>query len=290
MSDLTAASTVHVTENRKIATDTYRLRFDAPALAKAILPGQFVMLRPENGTDPLLARPYALYDTVLDSSGEPAGIDIVYLIVGNGTRALSRLQAGEPMRIWGPLGKPFPNRLPLASEENLLIVAGGVGQTPFPAVIQWLLQRKQYGTSSQSDGNWQPPKSIRFAYGVRSAEYFGCLEDFERHGVEVQLSTDDGSKGHRGFVTDVVERMFDAPGPPTSIFGCGPEPMLKRLAEIASKRSTPCWVSLETKMACGYGVCFSCVCPVIDDTGFDYRRVCLEGPVFRADQIAWNAW
>lgn len=277
-------TTARVVHNPPIARDTLRLRLRAPEMARRILPAQFIMIRPSFGVDPLLARPFALYDTADDADDEPATIDVVYLVVGNGTQALARLHAGDQVDVWGPLGNTFPESPP----GSLLLVAGGVGQTPFLAVARERLGLRRYGATSRSAT--VRADSIEMFYGVRSADLLAGVADFTRAGVHVSVATNDGAAGHRGYVTDLVTRRLEdasAP-PPAAIFGCGPEPMLARLADIARIADVPCWVSLESRMACGYGVCFSCVCPLHQSDGWDYRRTCVEGPIFPAEAVAWD--
>jgi dihydroorotate dehydrogenase electron transfer subunit len=254
--------------NEPVARDTFRLRVRAPELAAAIKPGQFAMVRPLGSLDPLLARPYALWRVCPDG----ASFEIVYLVLGNGTRCLSAARPGAAVDVWGPLGNVFPVPPP----GPLLLVAGGIGQTPFLAVAQALRG---------------PGRPIALAYGARNAGYFAGLEDFRAAGVEVRLATDDGSAGRQGYVTALVEEALASATPPAAIFGCGPEPMLEALCRLAEAARTPCWVSLEAKMACGYGVCFSCVAPVrtAEPPGWDYRRTCVEGPIFPAAALAWGA-
>jgi dihydroorotate dehydrogenase electron transfer subunit len=118
---------------------------------------------------------------------------------------------------------------------------------------------------------------------VRSADLAAGVDDFRAAGAEVRLATDDGSLGFHGFVTQLLEQ-----GPmPNALVGCGPEPMLHALADVARRHQVPCQVSLETPMACGVGICFSCVARVKTGQGWDYRRVCVEGPVFDAAELEW---
>src|SRR5579871_4829566 len=133
---------VPVLENARLAQSTYRLRVGAPDLASAIAPGQFVMLRIPGTTDPLLGRPFALYDTVLDVQGKPVGVDIVYLVVGKMTGRLAEMKVGDRLDVCGPLGNGFP---PLTEPTNMSLVAGGIGQTPFLAYIRELLGSRDYG-------------------------------------------------------------------------------------------------------------------------------------------------
>ncbi|MCE9546930.1 MAG: dihydroorotate dehydrogenase electron transfer subunit [Planctomycetia bacterium] len=301
---------VTVLENVQLARDTYRLRFEAPQLARQIVPGQFVMIRLAGCNDPLLGRPLALYDTVLSPSGEPIAIDVVYLVVGKLTSRLAKVSPGQTLDVWGPLGNGFPP----TPAEHLIMVAGGIGQTPFPALAQEFLGSRTYGS---------PPRSVPRAgrvtlcYGARSADYLAGVEDFERLGISVRISTDDGSQGHHGLVTDLLglelarvsretdvtpqnweinppplqngdpaELMTAYPG--TRVVCCGPEKMMEQVAKISALLRIPCQVSLETPMACGIGICFSCVAKVRDESGnWDYKRTCVEGPVFEAEKIAW---
>ena len=141
--DRAVHATVHVTENRKLARDTYRLRFGCAPMARRILPGQFLMLRLAQGDDPLLGRAFALYDTVPDAAGEPTEIGIVYLVVGKLTKRLSQLDLGQRVQVWGPLGNGFLPR----PTEHLVMVAGGIGQTPFLALAKEYLEKKTYGVA-----------------------------------------------------------------------------------------------------------------------------------------------
>ena len=122
-------------------------------------------------------------------------------------------------------------------------------------------------------------------YGVRTADLAAGVEDFRAAGAEVHLASDDGSLGFHGFVTQLLEQHE----PPQHLVGCGPEPMLHALAALAERVEVPCHVSLETPMACGVGICFSCVTQVKTADGWDYRRVCVEGPVFDARALVWKA-
>jgi dihydroorotate dehydrogenase electron transfer subunit len=256
--------------NRLLARDTYLIRLGAPDLARAIRPGQFVMLRLPERADPLLGRPFALYDTVLDERGAPIGIDVVYLVIGKTTRALAELSTGDKVEVWGPLGNGFPE--PVA-QDHVGLVAGGIGQTPFLAHVRDLLGARGYG---------QPPRRrvqrVSLFYGVRRAELAAGADDFRQAGATVHLASDDGSVGYHGYVTHLLEQH----PAPQHLFGCGPEPMLKALARLAIGKNIPCHLSLETPMACGVGICFSCVTPVKTADAWDYKRVCVEGPVFDA--------
>jgi dihydroorotate dehydrogenase electron transfer subunit len=269
-----------VIENVPIAERTYRLRLDAPAIARAILPGQFVMVRPSTALDPLLGRPFALYEVIRSSSGEPEAIDVVYLVLGRGTAALAERKPGEVLSVWGPLGHPFG----APPEGETLFVAGGIGQTPFLSLGRWWMGRAAYGGQSFAS----PARSARMLYGVRTSTLAAGLPDFEAAGIAVELATDDGSAGHHGFVTDLLRERLERGERPAKVVGCGPPPMLRALSKLVAECGVPCDLSLENHMACGFGACFSCVAPIRQaDGSVDLRRVCVEGPTFPAGDVAW---
>lgn len=263
--------TVEILEHVPMAERTFRIRLAAPEIAAAIRPGQFVMLRLPGRSDPLLARPFALYETTEDF----AAFDVVYLVVGKMTALLAEVRVGEEIEVWGPLGQPF---LDLGEVERATCVAGGIGQTPFLAFAKELLGTRGYGGL--------PPRKrvdrVALYYGVRTLSLAAGVDDFRYAGVEVHLASDDGSIGSRGYVTQLLKSH----GPTSPLIGCGPEPMLHALIKIAAKWEAQCQVSLETPMACGIGACFSCVTKVFAaDGSWDYKRVCVDGPAFDAKQL-----
>jgi dihydroorotate dehydrogenase electron transfer subunit len=275
-----------VVENLAIAHKTYRLRLDAPDLAAAIRPGQFVMLRPgaKGSDDPLLGRPFALYEVVDDGQGTPWAVDLVYLVVGRGTGALSERRTGERISVWGPLGNGFG--APPAGPA--IFVAGGIGQTPFLALGRWWLGQRTYG-SDHRPWDLPCPRAI-LLYGVRTASLLAGVSDFERAGMTVEVATDDGTAGHHGLVTHLLAGRLQGADRPAELVVCGPPPMLAAVARLARQAGIRCLVSLENHMACGFGACFSCVVPVLQaDGGSDLRRVCVEGPVFDAAAVDWSA-
>lgn len=275
--------TVQVVEQEQMARDTFRLRLACPEIARHSLPGQFFMIRQAGGTDPLLGRPFALYDTWLDESGQPAGIDIGYLLVGKMTRLMQTWQPGDSVEIWGPLGNGFS----LPNTPRLIMTAGGIGQTPFLAVAREALGLRQYGNPVRTPQSL--PEEVVLCYGVRSADYLAGLKDFAGIGLDVRLATDDGTFGHHGYVTDLLAKELEGDKPAPLVYCCGPEPMMHAVSKLTARHGVDCRLSLETPMACGFGACFSCVTRVfLDDGTWDYRRVCVEGPVFPADRIVFD--
>lgn len=269
---------VPILEHVRIGRDTWRIRLQAPEIARRSTPGQFFMLRGPDLTDPLLGRPFALYDTILDEQGNPVAIDIVYLVVGKMTRLMTSWRAGENIEVWGPLGNGFP----VPETERLIFVAGGIGQTPFLATGREALGGRAYGKRAVH----RPVRELVMCYGARSAEYLAGLDDFAGAGIDVRIATDDGSAGTRGFVTSLLEEELKRSESKPWVFGCGPEPMLVALQKLILKYDVPGWLSLETPMACGFGACFSCVTKVRDpENEWDYKRVCVEGPIFPAADL-----
>ncbi len=268
---------VPILENVALTPKVFRVRLHSPELAVAIRPGQFMMIRIPGTTDPLLGRPFALYDTVLDADGLPTALDVVYLVYGKFTRRLATLTQHDSIEIWGPLGNGFPD---LAGCEHAALVAGGIGQTPFLAYARQLLGMRGY--AGQAPG--RSVQKVSLYYGVRTAELMAGVDDFRAVGVTDHLASDDGSIGFHGLVTQLLEQH----PPPSHIVGCGPEPMLRALSESAKRMNVPCHLSLECPMACGVGICFTCVVPIRTPDGWDYRRVCTDGPVFNAAEVAWG--
>jgi dihydroorotate dehydrogenase electron transfer subunit len=262
---------VPIAENVQLARDTWRVRFACPEIAASIVPGQFLMLRIAGINDPLIGRPLALYRVVDDM------IDVVYLVKGKFTTRLAQLRPGEMLDMWGPLGNGFSPR----AAEHLIMVAGGIGQTPFLALAEEHLGRRFASRTIA------PARKITFCYGARTADYL-ALDDFVRLPIDVRVSTDDGSRGHHGLVTDLLRQVLAENELPARIVCCGPERMMEATAHVAAEAGIECEVSLETPMACGIGICFTCVAMIRDDAGeSDYKRTCVEGPVFDAAKVVW---
>ena len=296
-----------VVAHRQVADRTWRIRVDCPAVAAAALPGQFAMLRIPDRADPLLGRPLAVYDVTADAAGRPRFVDFVYLVHGRFTTALARLAAGTRLAVWGPLGNGFAPVVPAA--EHLLLVAGGIGQTSLLALARERLGVARYGPSGR---DVPQARRVTFVWGARHVGMFGDVDDFRTAGCEVHLATLDGSAGLRGTVVDMLEALPgmegsgdaspDRPAVPggssaaashvvetTHVACCGPGPMMAAVAAWAARRGLGCHVSLEEPMACGVGICFTCVARVRDSSGdWDYRRTCVEGPVFDARTIVWH--
>jgi dihydroorotate dehydrogenase electron transfer subunit len=275
---------VVIDHNVAVAHDTFRLRVRCDEVAQRSVPGQFVMVHLSGCDDPLIGRPLAVYDVVPDPDG--AWLDLVYHVKGRFTTRLAQLDQGHGVDLWGPLGNGFP---PLSC-AHLVMVAGGVGQTPFLTLAKEHLGRQAYGTPRRSVAC--VPR-VTLCFGARTESLLAGVADFAAQGVDLQLATDDGSAGHHGLVTDLLERILTAQSPAddaqrkVQVVCCGPEPMLRAAAAITERHQVPCLVSLETPMACGIGICFTCVAKIRQGEHWDYKRTCVEGPVFDARAICW---
>ncbi len=259
--------TARVVENRVLARGNFVLRLSLPdegaALAGA-LPGQFVMLRGEWGRDPLLPRAFSILRLC------DGGCEILVKAIGRGTRLLQLALQGAPMTLLGPLGRPFPAPEPGRTD---LLVAGGVGLAP-------LLWHAEVAAKTAR----QAP--MHLFYGARSAADLVLLDDCERTGAIVHLTTEDGSRGLGGRVTRALQEFLatPAPRPRPTIATCGPNAMMRAVVDVARQHDVPCLVSVEGEMACGIGVCLGCALPLTDGTR-PFAYACVDGPVFDAAKV-----
>jgi dihydroorotate dehydrogenase electron transfer subunit len=266
----------HVLSQQAVAAMTYRLRLKAPEIAGVALPGQFVMLQVREGSDPLLRRPFSFHG-IHPSDG---AIEILYRVVGRGTWLLSQLAPGAAVSLVGPLGNAFSLDLP--GVGDIAIVAGGIGIAPLLPLMEKLL--------AAGEGAKLPP--LHLFYGARTGSELLPAEAFNLEGLRVHWSTDDGSFGHRGYVTRLLEDVVDREGlSPAMVYGCGPLPMQVPVARWALARGVPTQLSLESLMACGFGACLGCALPARhpqDANADHYVHVCKDGPIFQAGIIQWN--
>lgn len=285
--DNASFETCPVIENIAIAKDTRRIRVHAPAMAEKVVPGQFFMLRNPAGNDPLIGRAFALYDKASDGSG---WIDLVYLVKGKLTQSLAKLDSDSHVALWGPLGNGFAPR----PVDHLIMVAGGIGQTPFLTLAREANGLQKFGSPERQSAY---ASEVSFCYGARSKDYLAGVSQFEEAGCDVVIATDDGSHGPARRVTDALTEVIDRIETQAAssnltqsarIVCCGPEPMMEAVSHLAAQRKMPCEVSLETPMACGIGICFSCVAKVGRPDDWDYKRTCVEGPVFNSEDIVWE--
>jgi dihydroorotate dehydrogenase electron transfer subunit len=274
--------TVEILENAAVANGLWKLRVDAPQIASTFVPGQFVMLRIADRNDPLIGRALAVYSVSAKEDGQRTWLELIYQVKGRMTTPLAKMTAGQLLQIWGPLGNGFSTQ----RTEHLIMVAGGIGQTPFLTLAREALGLDSYGDPNRPIGY---AANVHLLYGARSANYFAGLDEFRATGLNLQLATDDGSIGPPRRVTELlIETLDRIDSSSVRIVCCGPEPMMEAVSEIAQQRAIDCQVSLETPMACGIGICFTCVAKVKQEDGsWDYKRTCIDGPIFDANCIVW---
>lgn len=262
-----------VTANTRLSTDYNIVSLAAPEIGRAAAPGQFVMIKPGAGFDPLLRRPFSIFE-ILRSGDAVTGISLLNKRVGVGTSRLYEARPGDHLACLGPLGRPFP---PVAPPEEGWMVAGGVGLAPFVTLAEALAASGAPAT---------------LFYGGRTARDLFRENIFERLGVQLILTTEDGSRGETGRVTmPLARRLAELPGDRrATIYACGPTAMMRAVADLARRFDRTAFVSLEPVMGCGMGGCYSCVVPVrTASASSHFVRSCLEGPVFDASAIVWDA-
>jgi dihydroorotate dehydrogenase electron transfer subunit len=262
-----------VVANTRLSADYNILALSAPTIADAAEPGQFVMVKAGRGHDPLLRRPFSVFEALRDRDGRATGISLLNKRIGVSTGLLYAAEPGSRVACLGPLGRPFTL---VDSPTEAWMVAGGVGLAPFAALADELRARGVPTT---------------LFYGARSAAELFCLDLFRDRGVDVVLTTEDGSLGERGRVIAPLDRRLASldRSRDVMLYCCGPEGMLAACANAAARHGRPCQVSVERIMACGMGGCYSCVVPMRDDHGsFHHVRSCIAGPVLPSDRIGWN--
>ena len=276
-----------VIENHRMSRDYSVLSLAAPEVGKRTRPGQFVMVKPAGVIDPLLRRPFSVFEVLRDRNGEITGVSILNKRAGRSTNKLYELEEGDVVSCLGPLGVPFT---PVAAPMQGWMVAGGVGLAPFATLAESLAAS---GT----------PATL--FYGARTADELFYLDFFERLGITVVLATEDGghsSSRHcvKGRVTAPLEGALKSLGAEASakaavgpagamVYACGPEPMLEAVAKLAARYHQPSQVSVERVMGCGLGGCYSCVVPVRHgDEHANLVRSCISGPVFDGAELVWE--
>jgi dihydroorotate dehydrogenase electron transfer subunit len=261
-----------VIANARLSRDYSVLSLAAPEVGRRTRPGQFVMVKPAGVTDPLLRRPFSVFEILRDSAGEVTGISILNKRAGRSTKRLYGLEPGDVVSCLGPLGVPFT---PAAAPVEAWMVAGGVGLAPFATLAESLAVA---GT----------PTTL--FYGARTAEELFYLDFFTKLGIRLVLTTEDGGRGVKGRVTGPLEAALKNVGASGAmIYACGPEPMLEAVAKLAGRYHQPCQVSVERVMGCGLGGCYSCVVPVKHgDEHANLVRSCISGPVFDGAELVWG--
>lgn len=264
-----------ILSNQEISPGYYRMQILAPEYNRSAKPGQFVMFRVQRSLPPLLRRPFGIFRTGFtapDCDGMPPKefLEIIYKVVGSGTEIMQELHQGDRVELLGPLGRGFDLGDP---DEEKILVGGGIGLVPL-----YMLAEKLVGNSR-----------VRLLMGGRTRDDIITVTEFERLGVETYVSTEDGSLGEEGLITQVLERKLDK-YPKASVYACGPMPMIDAVQKICAGRGTSLQVSLEALMACGVGACLGCVVKGAGHTDENPRYLCTckQGPVFKAEELDWS--
>ncbi len=230
------------------------LSLEQPEGTQHPLPGQFYMLGTGSSTEPLLKRPFCFFHR------DGLNVQVLYRVVGKGTRVLAETPAGASIEVVGPLGNTYPSP-PRGSRP--VVVTGGIGMASvFPFV-------------EAHEGK------CTVIYGARGREELMFLDELGSLAAELVIATDDGSQGEKGTVIDALKRL--SPDSKTRLYVCGPKPMIRAAKEFAASLDIKGWASLEEYMACGIGACMGCVV----NTQKGYRRVCKEGPVFTLEELIY---
>ncbi|HET9704452.1 MAG TPA: dihydroorotate dehydrogenase electron transfer subunit [Vicinamibacterales bacterium] len=261
-----------VIANARLSRDYSVLSLAAPEVGRRTQPGQFVMVKPVGVSDPLLRRPFSVFEVLRDDAGEITGVSILNKRAGRSTNTLYDLEIGDLVSCLGPLGVPF---MAVEPPMEAWMIAGGVGLAPFATLAESLAAAKTPAT---------------LFYGARTAGELFYLEFFEKLGVRLVLSTEDGGRGVKGRVTAPLEAALKAVGAAGAmVYACGPEPMLAAVAKLAARYNQPSQVSVERVMGCGLGGCYSCVVPVKHgDEHANLVRSCINGPVFDGAELVWE--
>jgi dihydroorotate dehydrogenase electron transfer subunit len=244
--------------------DHFHFLVEAPEIGRAARPGQFVMVKVAEGGFPLLRRPLGIHNA------NETGFELFFKVAGQGTEVLSRKKRGDRLDIIGPLGKGFT--IPAgAAGRTAHLVGGGRGIAPL------------YFLARELDRAGVRPLVL---YGGRCLTDIPLRERFEAAGLDFLCSTDDGSFGYAGLVTELAALELEK-DKPVMIYACGPDPMMKALAAIAVRHGVPAEFSLESVMGCGIGACWGCVHRIRTEDGEGWVKICEEGPVFPGERILW---
>lgn len=263
-----AQEKVRIAWNKEIKPSYMHLGLEGQVISSKAMAGQFVMLKTDDRLDPLLRRPFSIHQ-VIKKEGKAVGIEILYKVVGTVTKRLSTMKEGETIDLVGPLGKGFQ----IAQEnKKVFIAAGGIGVAPFVYLASKLIEEKIN------------PELCNVFIGGRTEDDVLAKEIFETMGMKVHQATDDGSLGHKGLITDLIEAEIEK-DVPDIIYACGPHPMLKAVADIAEKSRINCQVSIEILMACGMGACLGCAVKKKKESD-KYLHVCIDGPVFNTNELS----
>jgi dihydroorotate dehydrogenase electron transfer subunit len=244
-----------ILDHGEVAPQHFKLTLSSAYISNHGSPGQFVNIKVSDGTDPLLRRPFSIHRVSKDK------FELLYEVVGKGTDVLSKASVGSELDVLGPLGNGFKIDKKI---ETAILVGGGMGVAP----LLYLAEKIK-------------AKDLYILIGAKTRKRVLAEKEFKKITDQVIITTDDGSYGNKGFVSDAL--IAELGDKTATIFACGPNPMLEAVSEIAFQKKCDCQVSMEQKMACGIGTCLGCVIK----TKSGYKKVCDDGPVFNGNDITW---
>lgn len=248
-----------VISNEKLCPKFYRMQIDAKPILKKIKPGQFIHIRVHDGLEPFFRRPFSVYRA-------EKYVEIFYEAVGPGTKILSLKKKGDPIDVLGPVGTPFS--LPPKNIKHVVMIGGGIGIAPFLILTDVLKKRKL---------------DLVLLYGGRTKEHVYPMKEFKQNGCKVFVSTDDGSVGVKGRVSQLFSKI-NADAKTTMIYTCGPHAMMAAVQAFAKERNLKGEAACEEVMACALGACLGCSIK----TTSGYKTVCYDGPVFDLQEVIFH--
>jgi dihydroorotate dehydrogenase electron transfer subunit len=259
--------------NNKVTEKYFHCVVCAPQIASFARPGQFVNIKASDCCEPLLRRPFGIHKV------NGRNIEILYEVIGKGTEILSQKRAGAYLDIIGPLGHGFDYASGAKRHTQPILVAGGMGVAPLLFLAERLAYRKNKAIKLSAK---RYPLNAIVLIGAKTKKQIICEEKFKDLGFKVEIATDDGSRGFKGYASDLLKNLLSVIGYRLSaIYACGPRPMLEKIAFISKQYNIPAQISLEEHLACGIGACLGCAV----NTSHGFKRVCKDGPIFNAQDI-----
>ena len=254
---------VKITDKQIISNDIIKYTFESSEIAETAVPGQFLEIKCSEGIDTILRRPISISNTI----PKLGSVEFIMQVRGNATSVFSKRKPGDDIDVIGPLGKGFTVN---PEKKNPIILGGGIGIFPM-----YFLAKKINNPDT------------KIVLGFRNKDFVIMEDDFSALPGKLHITTDDGSYGQKGFVTDVLEKEIKSSGV-DMIYACGPLPMLKKVQQISINAGISCELSAEERMGCGIGACLGCAIKLVEGDEWRYGHVCKDGPVFKAEKVIFE--
>ena len=240
-----------IISNFRVANNVYKMVIESKSISKEALPGQFLHIKPSQNYDPLLRRPISICDLDQDKGG----ITLLYRVCGKGTRLFAEIKPGDNLDIIGPLGKGFP----IFQNKKSAIIGGGIGIAPLLILSKWLKEADIY-------------------LGYKDETYM--TDEFMNYSDDVCIYTESGSRGTKGYPIEALEKNINRYD---IVYAYGPKQMLRAIKRLCEKNLVECYLSMEERMGCGIGACLVCACESSNND--EYKKVCIDGPVFNSKEV-----